>query len=282
MPEIAYVNGEFLPLARAFVHVEDRGFQFADAVYEVLRVYHGRAFAIDEHVVRLFRSLDSISLRHGFTAGQLHTLIEEGVRRAKFADAVVYLQVTRGRAPRHRGVPEHATPTVVMTVRELPPAPAALPPEGVKLICAPDERWARCDIKSVGLLPNVLAYQAARAAGADDALFVDAAGVVAESTAGNVFVVADGRLRTPPKGPRLLSGVTRDKVLQATRAAGLECVEDVVTRAAVLAADELFLTSTTSQIVPIVEVDGTPIGSKKPGPVTARVYAEFLRLVPRG
>ena len=278
MPEIAYVNGEFLPLDRATVHVEDRGFQFADAVYEVVRTYHGQPFAVEEHLGRLFRSLEGIRLEHTFTVDRLRGLIEEAARRAGFAEAVIYLQISRGQAPRHRGFPQKSDPTLVITVRELH-STAAVRERGVRVITFPDNRWGRCDIKSVALLANVLAYQAAKQAGADDAVFVEADGTVNESTAGNVFAVVAGEILTPPKGPKILSGVTRDKILQAARAAGLTCREQRVTKSEVAGADEIFLTSTTTEVAPVIEMDGRKIGGGRPGPVAARVYARFVELV---
>jgi D-alanine transaminase len=277
VPEIAYVNGEFLPLERAMIHVEDRGFQFADAVYEVVRTYHGKPFAIDEHLARLFRSLEGIRLRHTFTADHLKSLVTEAVQRAAFVESVIYLQITRGRAPRHRSIPSQSEPTLVMTVRELHPA-THLRETGVSVITVPDNRWARCDIKSVALLANVLAYHAAREAGAHDAIFIESDNSVSEATAGNVFVVIDGKPSTPPKGPRILSGVTRDKVLQATRMAGLEAREERIAKADLFKAEEIFLTSTTAEIVPVVAVDGQKVGTGRPGPVAARVYEQFVRM----
>ena len=277
MPEIAYVNGEFLPLERAMVHVEDRAFQFADAVYEVIRTYHGQPFALNEHLARLFRSLDGIRLRHAFTADHLRSLIAEAVRRGGFGESVVYLQVTRGRAPRHRGIPSQSEPALVITVRELH-SMAHLRETGESVITIPDNRWARCDIKTVALLANVLAYQAAREAGAQDAVFIEPDGSVAEATAGNVFALIDGKLSTPPKGPRILSGVTRDKILEAARAAGVEAREEPVAKRDLLRAGEVFLTSTTAEVIPVVAVDGQRIGSGKPGPVTARVYEQFVHM----
>jgi D-alanine transaminase len=277
VPEIAYVNGEFLPLERAMIHVEDRGFQFADAVYEVVRTYHGKPFAIDEHLARLFRSLEGIRLRHTFTADHLKSLVTEAMQRAGFAESVIYLQITRGRAPRHRSIPSQSEPTLIMTVRELHPA-THLRETGVSVITVPDNRWARCDIKSVALLANVLAYHAAREAGAHDAIFIESDDSVSEATAGNVFVVIDGKLSTPPKGPRILSGVTRDKVLQAARMAGLEAREERIAKADLFKAEEIFLTSTTAEIVPVVAVDGQKVGTGRPGPVAARVYEQFVRM----
>lgn len=278
MPEIAYVNGEFLPLERAMVHVEDRGFQFADAVYEVVRTYHGRPFAMEDHLDRLFRSLEAIELSHDFKREQLAALIEEGIRRAGFAEALIYLQVTRGSARRHRGLPANCPPTIVMTVRELPPPSAKLRQTGIRVITMPDLRWSRCDIKSVALLANVLGYHTAKKAGADDAIFIGQDEAVTEATAGNVFVVSGGRVCTPPKSPRILAGVTREKILMAARAAGIECAEQRITATQLRGADEVFLTSTTTEVLPVVEVDGQQIGAGKPGPVSAGIYEQFVKM----
>lgn len=277
MPEIAYVNGEFVPLQRAFVHVEDRGFQFADAVYEVVRTYGGRPFAVEEHLARLWRSLEAIHLRHDFSRPALARLIHEAVERAGFAEALVYLQITRGQARRHRGFPAEGRPTLVLTVRPLEDS-SALRAAGVRVITVPDTRWARCDIKSVGLLANVLAYNAAREAGAHDAIFVEADGAVNEATAGNVFVVNGGVLRTPPKSSRILPGVTRDKLLQAAGAAGIAVAEQRIRRDELFAASEMFLSSTTAEVVPVIAVDGKPVGSGAPGAVSARLYEQFVRM----
>jgi D-alanine transaminase len=278
VPEIAYVNGEFLPLERATVRVEDRGFQFADGVYEVVRTYGGKPFATDEHLARLFRSLDAIEIRIRLSAEQLKSIIHEGIQRSGFAEAIIYLQITRGCAPRHRGMPKDAEPTIVMTVRELGAAATKLREKGIAVITLPEFRWARCDIKSIALLPSVLAYQTAKKAGADDAIFVEDDGTVNEATAGNMFVITRGRLRTPPKSLRILPGVTRDKLLEAARAAGIETAEERITKAELYAADEIFLTSTTAEVVPVIAVDGKQIGAGKPGPVSARIYEQFVRM----
>ena len=278
MPEIAYVNGEFLPLEQATVRVEDRGFQFADGIYEVVRTYGGKPFATDAHLARLFRSLEAIELKVSLTGEQLKSIIEEGVRRAGFAEAIVYLQITRGCAPRHRGMPKDAKPTIVMTVRQLPAPAMKLPANGMAVITLPEFRWARCDIKSIALLPSVLAYQAAKKAGANDAIFIQEDETVNEATAGNVFLVSQGRLRTPPKSTHILAGVTRDKLLEAAHAAGIETVEERIAKSDLYSADEIFLTSTTSEVAPVVTVDGKQIGSGKPGPVSAKIYEQFARM----
>jgi D-alanine transaminase len=274
VPEIAYVNGKFLPLDQAVVHVEDRGFQFADAVYEVVRTYGGQPFAVDEHIRRLFHSLDAVQIRHELTVPQLAGLIHEAVQRAGFPEALVYLQISRGQARRHRGFPAAANPTLVLTVRELESS-AKLRATGVRVITVPDTRWGRCDIKSVALLPNVLAYNLARQAGAHDAIFVEADGTVNEATAGNIFVVTGDVLRTPPKGPRILSGVTRDKLLLA---AGAGVAEERIQKAELYSAREIFLSSTTAEVVPVIAVDGKTIGTGTPGPVAQRVFEGFTRM----
>jgi D-alanine transaminase len=272
MPEIAYINGEFLPLERAFVHVEDRGFQFADAVYEVVRTYSGRPFAIEDHLDRLFRSLAAVEIRHDFTTQQLAGLIHDGIQRAAFPEAMVYLQISRGQARRHRGFPANAKPTLVLTVRPLESS-AKLRTTGVRVITVPDTRWSRCDIKSVALLANVLAYNTAQQAGVHDAVFVEADGNVNEATAGNIFVVTGGVLRTPPKGPRILPGVTRDKLL---RVADVPVAEERIHKDDLFTASEIFLSSTTAEVVPVIAIDGKAIGAGIPGPVGARVYEAFV------
>jgi D-alanine transaminase len=165
-----------------------------------------------------------------------------------------------------------------MTVRELPTHATKLPANGLAVITLPEFRWARCDIKSIALLPSVLAYQAAKKAGANDAIFVQEDETVNEATAGNVFLVRQGRLHTPPKSTHILAGVTRDKLLEASRAAGIETAEERITKSDLYAADEIFITSTTSEVAPVVTVDGKPIGLGKPGPVSARIYEQFARM----
>jgi D-alanine transaminase len=276
VPEIAYVNGQYLPLDHATVHIEDRGFQFADAVYEVIRTYNGKPFALDEHLARLQRSLDGIQLTSPATAQELTGIVNELIRRAGFNETLVYMQISRGRAPRHRAFPRDPKPTIVMTARQGPVASKQLKHKGIRVITVPDFRWGRCDIKSVALLANVLAYQKAHEAGVDDALFVGQDGFVAESTAANLFIVQGTQLISPPTGPHLLSGVTRTRIIEAAGRAGLICSEKPVTVAALKMADEAFLTSTTQEVVPIIEADGQKIGLGRPGNVTLRVYAAFV------
>ncbi len=281
MPEIAYVNGEFLPLDKAFVHVEDRGFQFADAVYEAIRTYGGRPFALEEHLGRLSRSLAAIKLDPGVSAADLRGLIDECNRRAGFPESMIYLQISRGRAPRHRGFPSRTIPTIVLTVRAFVPHPEWLE-DGIAAITVPDIRWGRCDVKSVGLLANCLAYQAAREAGANEAIFVTEAGIVTEATAANVFVVRAGSLLTPPNSADLLPGITRDKVLGAAGACRIPVCERAIPRSDLLTADEIFVSSTSAEVLPVVSVDKVKIGTGKPGGVSRQIYSKFLEMFTRG
>jgi D-alanine transaminase len=272
--EIAYVNGKFLPLEQATVSVEDRGYQFADAVYEVIRTYRACPFALDEHLARLFRSLAAIQLEHRYTADQLKSLIGEAIQRAGFAETMIYIQISRGVAKRHRGIPAGCEPMFVMTVRQVPDS-RHLREHGATVITLPDNRWSRCDIKSVALLANVLAYQAAKQSGVNDAIFVEADGTVNEATAANVFIIRNGTLFTPPEGPKILSGITRAKILEAARAAGIPSAECRITKVELLSADEAFLCSTTAEVVPILSVDGQKIET---GPLAARIYQQFIAM----
>jgi D-alanine transaminase len=276
VPEIAYINGKFLPLEQAAVPIEDRGYQFADAVYEVIRTYRGCVFALDEHLARLFRSLDAIQLQHHHTAAELKALINDIIRRAAFPEMMVYLQISRGVAKRHRGFPDTYEPVFVMTARALPDS-RHLRENGITVVTVPDIRWSRCDIKSVGLLANVLAYQTAKQSGVHDALFADADGTVNEATAANIFIIARGQLLTPPEGPKILSGITRNKLLEAARIAGIATAERRVTKTDLYSADEAFLCSTTAEVVPILAADGHKIGDGKPGVISRRVYEQFVR-----
>ncbi len=274
MSEIAYVNGQFMPLAEACVPVEDRGCQFADAVYEVIRTYRGAPFALDEHLARLARSLAAIDLTPRHSADQLKSLIHEIIRRAAFPETMVYLQISRGVAKRHRGFPDRYEPVLVITARELPDS-RHLREHGITVITVPDNRWGRCDIKSIGLLANVLAYQAAKRAGANDAIFTELDGALNEATAANVFIIQRGQLLTPPEGPKLLTGITRTKLLEAARAAGIPVAERRITKADLLAADEAFLSSTTAEVVPILAVDGQKIST---GALSRRIYEQFIKM----
>lgn len=267
MPDIACVNGRFGPLAEAVVSVEDRGFQFGDGVYEVIRTYRGRPFAIDEHLSRLERSAQALQLSLGYTKARWIALIEEGLRRSSLPETKIYLQITRGQAPRDHPFPAELSPTTVLTFRELHPLDLSVRQAGVQAILLEDIRWGRCDIKSVNLLANVLARQRAKEAGVFEAILLRD-GAVTEGSVSNVMVVQNGTILTAPEGPRILSGVTRAKVLELAKKEGIPVAETVVRREDLLGASEVFLTGTTVEVLPVVRVDEQAIGPAVPGPMT--------------
>ncbi|MGE5586913.1 MAG: D-amino-acid transaminase [Clostridia bacterium] len=272
MPEIAYVNGEFMALSEARVSVEDRGFQFGDGVYEVVRCYRGKPFALDEHLARLERSAAGIELALPWQPHRLRELAVEALDRSEIAEAVLYMQVTRGWAARNHVFPETVKPTLVITVRPAKPVPPDRVALGVSAITVPDERWLRCDIKSIDLLPNVMAKEKAKRSGALEAVMIRDGAYVTEGASTNVFAVKDGAIHTAPEGPRILSGVTRSIVLRLARERGIPVVEDFFAPKLLADADEVFITSTTLEVMPCVELDGRPVAAGKPGPV-ARVLA---------
>jgi len=281
MPDIGFVNGRFMPLEEATVSVEDRGFQFGDGIYEVIRSYHGHPFQLDAHLARLERSAKAIELPLPWGIPQWATHVQEGIRRSGYAESKVYLQLTRGAAPRDHVFPASVKPTAVMTVREMKPMDPALQAAGVAVMTMDDWRWGRCDIKSVNLLANVMARQKAKQAGAFEAIFVRQ-GQVTEGAVSNVMIVKAGRVLTAPEGKRILSGVTRTIVLELAKKEGLSVEERFVTLDDFLRSDEIFLTGTTVEVLPVIRVDGQAIGpggSGKPGPVTQKLQAAFKRFV---
>jgi D-alanine transaminase len=278
MPDIAYVNGRFGPLAEAVVHVEDRGFQFGDGVYEVVRTYQGRPFSLDAHLARLARSARALRLPWDRSASDWAALIDEGLRLSAFAETKIYIQLTRGQAPRDHPFPAGISPTTVLTFRELRPPEQSTRDNGVSAITLEDLRWGRCDIKSLNLLGNVLARQQAKEAGAYEAILVRD-GLVTEGSVSNVMIVRDGVLFTAPEGPRILSGVTRTLVLDVARKSGVSVEEACVTQQQLYDASEVLLTGTTVEILSVVTVDGRPIGGGMPGPVSKRLMRGWERLL---
>lgn len=274
MPDIGFLNGRFMPLEETLVPVEDRGFQFGDGVYEVIRTYHGRPFQLDAHLARLERSAKSIELPVPVQTREWQGYVVEGIRRGGYAESKVYIQLTRGVAPRDHLFPAAARPTAVMTIREMQPLNPALRSAGVAAVTVEDLRWGRCDIKSVNLLPNVMARQRAKERGAFEAIFVRG-GEVTEGTVSNVMLIRGGVLMTEPPGARILSGVTRAIVLALARKEGVSVQERAVGLDELRGADEVLLTGTTLEILPVVRLDGAPVGTGKPGALTVRLSAWF-------
>lgn len=283
MTRIAYVDGRYLPLARACVSVEDRGLQFADSVYEVAKRVAGRVVDLDRHLDRLDRSLDAIAIAPPMARAALRAVIDELLRRNRLADALIYLQVTRGTAPRYHLFPARARSRLIATVRALRLPSARERADGVAVVTRPDQRWARCDIKSTGLLANVLAKQDAAGHGAREAWLLDREGIVTEGGSTNAWIVdADGVLRTHPLSPGILGGVTRAVVLELARAHGLAVAERAFAGAELDRAREAFLTSTTSLVLPVTRIDGRAVGDGRPGPVTRTLMAAYDRHVRGG
>ena len=279
MSRIAYVDGRYVPHRHASVHIEDRGFQFADGVYEVVAVIGGRRFDEPRHLDRLERSLGEIDIAMPMSRAALACVMDEVVRRNRVNDGILYLQITRGSAPRDHAWRDGASPVVVMTARrQLPPSDQAVK-DGVAVITAPDQRWRRNDIKSVALLGNVLGKQKARRAGAYETWMVDDAGRVTEGTSTNAWIVVGGRIVTRPLGPEILGGITRAAVLDVARELQIAVDERPFSVDEAGAADEAFLTSTTSYVLPVTRIDDMTVGTGKPGPVTARLLENYHRLI---
>jgi D-alanine transaminase len=279
MDPIANLNGETMPLAQAKVPALDRGFLLGDAVYEVLRIYHGRPWMLREHMARLARSLQAIRI-NGVDLARLEKRMLETIAAGPFREAITYIQITRGVAPRAHAFPSNCTPLEFLYVQEFQDPYADARREGAAVITHPDLRWGRCDIKSTNLLANVLAMQAAKDAGGMEALFYLPDDTITEGTHTSAFGVLDGAVLTAPNSPDILPGITRGLILRLAEKVKVPLREHVLTRADLPRVTELFLTGTTSEVMPIVKVDGKPIANGKPGPVTRRLqeaYADAVR-----
>lgn len=279
MNELVWLNGEVTPMADAKIGVEDRGYQFADGVYEVVRLYNGRPFTLIEHLERLDRSCEGISMKPPMAREQLASDIRKFVQRTSVKDGMIYLQVTRGCSPRNH-VWSDCKHTVLFYTRDLPSVAPAGTGEGVKLMSVPDERWKRCWIKSIALLPNVLAKNAAVAAGADEAAFVED-GHVTECSASNLFVVSKGKLLTHPVGPKVLPGITRLVIQDLCKQLDVPFVERAISEAEALAADEVFITSTTRELAWVSHWNGKTVGGGKCGPVALKLHKAYQEKVRR-
>ena len=279
MSRIAYVNGQYLPQSEASVNVEDRGYQFADGVYEVLYMAGGRFLDEDLHMARLERSLNEISITPPMGRAALRQVLLEVTRRNRLRDGLLYMQVNRGVARRDHAFPANAIPpALVVTCRRTPPFPTDVDAWAGSAITAPDQRWERCDIKSTGLLPNVLAKQAAREMGATEAILIDHDGMVTEGSSTTVWVVdAQGVLRTRHLSHSILPGCTRAALLQQMAESNLSAEERPVSESELRLAREIFITSATSFVKPLTKLDGAPVGDGAVGPVTRQLFALFAR-----
>jgi len=277
---MVFLNGKFMPIEEARVPVLDRGFIFGDGVYELVPVYSRVPFRMDEHLARLERSLASVRIRNPYNRAEWRDIILQLVAKQSFEDQGVYFQVTRGVAKRDHAFPTGVAPTVFMMSNPLVLPSAAQVERGVAVITAPDQRWLRCDLKTISLLGNVLARQAAVEAGAIEAvMFRD--GYLTEASASNVLIVKDGVIFAPPKDNLILPGITYDATFELAHDGGLALTVRPITRDEALGADEMWLSSSTKEVLAVTTLDGKPYAGGKPGPVFRKMYALFQDSKPR-
>ncbi len=277
MPRYAYVNGQYLRHETAAVHIEDRGFQFADGVYEVVTVQHGRLVDEDGHIARLGRSLGELRIDWPVSERALRMIMRQLIRRNRLRDGIVYMQITRGTAPRDFRFPDQAAPSLVLTTRRMDLDPRPRIDAGIAVITIPDIRWKRRDIKSVSLLPQVMGKQQAAEAGAQEAWQVDEDGQVTEGCSSNAWIVtADGRLVTRNPTNLILNGITRQSVLRLAGEAGLTFEERSFSVEEAMQATEAFITSATTYVMPVTRIDGRAVGDGRPGPLSRRLRDSYV------
>jgi len=273
MPTV-YLNGEFLPLEQARIPVMDRGFLFGDGVYEVIPVYDRQTFRLHEHLTRLQHSLDGIRLDNPHSGAEWEALIDRIVEQAEWPDLGVYLQVTRGPGPRDHAFPQTAQPTVFILPMPLTPPAAEVIKQGVSAITAQDIRWQRCDLKVTALLPNVLLRQQSVDAGCAETLLLRD-GFLLEGSASSAFIVLDGVLLAPPKSHLILPGITYDVVLELAAKNGVPHQVRTITEAELRAAEEIWIASSTKEVLAVTQLDGQPVGSGQPGTLFRRMHADY-------
>jgi D-alanine transaminase len=269
MSRVAYVNGQY---------IEDRGYQFADAVYEVWSVFDGRLGDFEGHITRLHRSLTELKIPIPMSAASLKRVLDETIRRNRVTNGILYLQISRGTAPRDHGFPIDTPPSVVVTAKRIDLRKGeAMAAKGAAGITRPDQRWGRCDIKTVGLLPNVLAKQAAREAGAYECLMYDEMGLVTEGSSTNAWIVDEnGKLRTRDTQANILRGVTRTMLMELIKSEGVELDERPFSVDEAKRAREVFVTASSTFVMPLVSLDGVRIGDGKPGPIATRLRERYV------
>ena len=266
MRRIAFINGKFMKWEDALIHAEDRASNFGDGIYEVVVAYHGKPFHAKEHIDRLFYSASQIDLPVPYSPNEIMEIIERSIREAEAEDenSMIYFQISRGFAPRNHAFPEEAEPTFYLTVKPFDPMPMEERRRGVKTITYPDIRWSRCDIKSLNLLPNVMAREYAKRKGALEAIFVKDGVKFTEGSSSNFFAFIDGKLWTHPLTNEILAGITRSIVLEIAKEVGIEIVEKPILTSMIDKIEEAFITSTTKEIIPVSYIDDTkiPVGER--------------------
>jgi len=282
--DIVYLKGKFLPQDQAFVPVMDRGFVFGDGVYEVIPVYGGRLFRLDEHLQRLDGSLAGIRLNNPMTHAEWADTLTHLVRKNGDGEQSIYLQISRGHAPRDHAFPQNTPPTVFISSSPLKPVAEELLQNGVAAISLEDIRWKHCHIKAIALLPNILLRQQAIDAGAHEAILIRD-GLVTEGAASNLFIVKNDIIKTPPKGPFLLPGITRDLVLELAKANNINAQECNIGPQDLLQADEIWLSSSTKEILPVTKLDDKIVANGQPGPAwqqMRKLYQAYKRALIAG
>lgn len=272
MPDIGYINGEFKDIKDCSVSILDRGFYFADGVYEVCTAYDGRIVKCSKHIQRLRRSLHEIRIPLDISDDAIKKILQEALNRSCYKNAKLYFQVTRGVAPRSHAFPPDIKPTFIATVTQVTPIDPRMREEGVRAITVSDIRWGRCDIKSICLLPNILMKQKAVDAGCYEAIFVSPENDVREGTSSNIFICKNKTLLTHPKDKHVLPGITREAIITLAKREGIKTQEERFKREEMYKADEVFLTVSTAEILPILEIDNKRISDGKPGPLTEKLY----------
>ncbi len=276
-----FLNGEYLPADQAHVSVLDRGFLLGDGVYEVIPVYQGLPFCLNEHLQRLQRSLDGVRMANPYNIEQWSEIIARLVHDNDGDNQAVYLQVTRGVAPRDHVFPEGVEPTAFVMTNPIKPLPAWYKEDGIKAITVKDIRWAQCDIKAITLLPNSLLRQQAQDVGAQEAILIRD-GYMTEGSASNSYAVLDGVIHTAPKDEKVLPGITRDVVLELARTAAISYREEAVSAEQLKQADEIWISSSTRELLPVTTLDDAPVGTGKPGPVWQQLDALYQRYKTEG
>lgn len=278
MQELVYLNGWTGPFEKACISINDRGYNFGDGVYEVIRVYNGEPFAMSDHLERLEQSAAAIEMDLPWDREQLDAITGDLLGKSGIKEAMVYMQVTRGTAHRNHLFPPDIKPNLLITVRQVPDIDPAMYDEGVKIITQPEFRWQMCNVKSTSLLASVLAKHRAAKAGAAEAVFVMENGTVTECSASNIFIYKDQTLLTHPANNRILNGITRKYILETAAKLSLKAREESFTLDDLLGAEEVFFTGTIVEVVPVVKVDERTVGGGKPGPVARRIHAGFTSL----
>jgi D-alanine transaminase len=274
---IGFFNGEFIPVEQQVVPIDERGHNFGDGIYEVIKVYNGEPFLMREHLERMDASAKAIRLEMPYTIEELEGLIREGVQRSGLPNCDVYIQITRGIATRLHAFPKDTPAAVAMTIRESRPVPPQYWEDGIGIMLLVDERWVNCYIKSLNLLPNILAKQTASDNGYYEAVFFRD-GFITEGSSTNAFAIKDGKLYTTPATKRILHGITRTAVLKLANELNVPVVEEDFTPQFLVDADEAFITSTSIEVMPITNVEGKKIADGKPGPITRQLQAAYRAL----